>query len=45
MLNITGGGEERFKKEHSLFYLEPDLLFGEEPDMHEVNEKLAQLKW
>ena len=45
MLNITGGGEERFKREHSLHYLEPDLLFGDDPDMEEVKQKLAGLKW
>ena len=45
MLNITGGGEERFKSEHSLHYLEPDLFFGNNPEMEEVKEKLAGLKW
>ncbi len=45
MLNITGGGEERFKREHSLFYLKPDLFFGIQPEMEEVKEKLAGLKW
>lgn len=45
MLNITGGGEERFKREHSLHYLEPDLLFKADPDMDEVKDKLGSLKW
>ena len=45
MLNITGGGEERFKSEHSLHYLKPDLIFGNNPEMEEVKEKLAGLKW
>jgi cysteate synthase len=45
MLNVTGGGEERFKREHSLFYLEPDLFFGIQPEIEEVKEKLAGLKW
>jgi len=27
MLNITGGGEERFKKEHKLFFLKPSIVF------------------
>lgn len=27
MLNITGGGEERFKKDKALFYLEPSMVF------------------
>ena len=45
MLNITGGGEERFKLDHSLYYLEPDLFFGMSPEMEEVKEKLGTLKW
>ncbi|MDY0282123.1 MAG: cysteate synthase [Salinivirgaceae bacterium] len=45
MLNITGGGEERFKREHSLHYLKPDLLFDDNPDMEEVKQQLASLKW
>jgi cysteate synthase len=45
MLNITGGGEERFKREHSLFYLEPTLMFGITPTPEEVKEQLAGLKW
>lgn len=32
MLNITGGGEERFKKEHELHYLKPSLAFDIDPD-------------
>jgi cysteate synthase len=27
MLNITGGGEERFKKDKKLYFLEPSLVF------------------
>lgn len=45
MLNITGGGEERFKREHSLHYLEPSLFFGITPDAAEVKEKLTSLSW
>ncbi|MBP6978713.1 MAG: cysteate synthase [Lentimicrobiaceae bacterium] len=36
MLNITGGGEERFKKEHELHYLKPSLVFDIDPDEGEV---------
>jgi cysteate synthase len=32
MLNITGGGEERFKKEKDLFYLKPVSVFEVNPD-------------
>lgn len=43
MLNITGGGEEKFKNEHELFYLKPELVFDIDPDFNEVKEKLEQL--
>lgn len=45
MLNITGGGEERFKSEHSLHYLEPILSFGITPSLDEVKDQLAGLMW
>jgi len=43
MLNITGGGEERFKHEKKLYYLKPTLVFDIEPDADFVNEKLSGL--
>lgn len=43
MLNITGGGEERFKREHELFYLKPSLVFPINPDKELVFEKLKNL--
>jgi cysteate synthase len=43
MLNITGGGEERFKKDNQLFYLKPDLVFDIDPDFEEVKSKLEKL--
>ena len=43
MLNITGGGEERFKSEKELFYLKPTLVFDLNPDIEEVHKKLAKL--
>jgi cysteate synthase len=43
MLNITGGGEERFKREHKLFYLQPDIVFNINPDPEEVKVKLEKL--
>jgi cysteate synthase len=45
MLNITGGGEERFKKEKKLHYLKPSLTFDITPSIDDVREKLAGLKW
>lgn len=43
MLNITGGGEERFKSEHELHYLEPSLVFDIDPDFEDVKKKLGDL--
>ncbi|OQX76584.1 MAG: cysteate synthase [Bacteroidetes bacterium 4484_249] len=43
MLNITGGGEERFKNDNKLYYLKPDLVFDIDPDFDEVKEKLLKL--
>ena len=43
MLNITGGGEERFKSEKELHYLKPALMFDLNPDIEEVRERLAKL--
>ena len=43
MLNITGGGEQRFQKEHELHYLKPSLVFNMNPDEDDVKEKLSEL--
>lgn len=43
MLNITGGGEAHFKKDHELFYLKPELVFDMHPDEEEVKQKLEHL--
>jgi cysteate synthase len=43
MLNITGGGEERFQQENELFYLKPELMFDINPDEEEVKKKLEDL--
>jgi cysteate synthase len=43
MLNITGGGEERFKSEKKLHFLKPSLVFKINPDFEEVKEKLEKL--
>ena len=43
MLNITGGGEERFQQSHKLYYLKPSLVFDIEPDENDVKERLSDL--
>jgi cysteate synthase len=43
MLNITGGGEERFKQENELYYLKPSMTFDIDPDFDEVKDYLQQL--
>lgn len=43
MLNITGGGEKRFKKENTLHPLLPQHVFGIEPDAEEVKEVVQNL--
>ncbi len=43
MLNITGGGEERFKKEHKLHYLKPSLVFDIDPNADLVKKALKNL--
>ena len=42
MLNITGGGMERFMKEHDMHFLQPVHVFSKEPTMDEVRKQLAQ---
>jgi cysteate synthase len=43
MLNITGGGEERFKSEHELYYLKPTLVFDLNLTLDDVREKLGEI--
>ena len=43
MLNITGGGEEKFKSENKLFFMKPDLVFEINPNENEVTEKVNAL--
>jgi cysteate synthase len=43
MLNITGGGELKFKAENELFYLNPALVFDMNPDAELVKEKVGLL--
>lgn len=43
MLNITGGGEEKFKRENELIYLKPKHVFEITPDIETVKEVLNSL--
>jgi cysteate synthase len=43
MLNITGGGEERFKEGRTLHYLKPSVVFDINPTLEEVEDKLREL--
>ena len=43
MLNITGGGIEKFKRENRINYLEPLLVFPLNPDPQSVFEKIKML--
>jgi cysteate synthase len=41
MLNITGGGEERFQFGRDLHYLQPSVVFDINPRLDEVEAKLV----
>ncbi|WP_321281498.1 cysteate synthase [Marinifilum fragile] len=43
MLNITGGGEERFKREKEVVYLKPSHVFDINPDLREVKDVMEKL--
>ena len=43
MLNITGGGIEKFKSENSIHYLEPQKIFALDADPLEVQREIARL--
>lgn len=43
MLNITGGGEELFKSEKTLYYLQPSFIFPINPDAEEVKKELCKM--
>lgn len=45
MLNITGGGEERFKKEHAIVYMEPDFIFPHNIEFEIVERELRKLRF
>lgn len=43
MLNITGGGEQRFKQDNELTYLKPKAIFPVNPDKELVFSELRRL--
>ncbi len=43
MLNITGGGEDLYKKGRKLYYLKPSVIFDINPTLDEVAAKLTKL--
>ena len=43
MLNITGGGEEKFKRENDIIYLKPKHVFDITPDIETVKDVLDKL--
>ena len=43
MLNITGGGEMKFKSENTIHYLKPDIVFDIDPNPEDVKEKVKAL--
>lgn len=45
MLNITGGGEKRFKAERKLYYLKPDLIISPAEGESNITRKISSLKW
>jgi cysteate synthase len=45
MLNITGGGEVRFKQDKKLSYLKPVLVFPINPSENDVAKELGKLSW
>ena len=43
MLNITGGGEARYRANKEIFHLQPDYIFPLEPNEDEVVRKVEEL--
>ena len=43
MLNITGGGEIRYKSDKEIFYLKPDYIFSLAPNEQDVVAKVEEL--
>jgi len=45
MLNITGGGEARFKKDHEVVYMEPDFIFPNTISQEALAAALKKLRF
>lgn len=45
MLNITGGGEKRFKENKDLFYLKQEKVFDVDTDKEEIKDFIRSLKY
>ena len=45
MLNITGGGEKRFKENKDIFYLKPTKVFDINASKEEIHEFLRTLEF
>ena len=45
MLNITGGGEQRFRNDKKLHFLTPSFTVPINPDLELVRQKLDTIKW
>ena len=43
MLNITGGGKERFMSEHDIVYMQPDHVFEINPPAEEIKKVMNKL--
>jgi len=43
VLNITGGGEELFKKDKELFYLKPSKVFDLDFNKEEIHASINEL--
>ena len=43
MLNITGGGEKRFKENKEIFYLQPTRIFDVDADKEEIKEFVKKM--
>ena len=41
MLNITGGGLERFKKENNISYMTPEKIFALDADPMQIKQEIA----
>lgn len=43
MLNITGGGEDKFRLENELHFLKPEIVFDIDPDVERVQREITML--